>query len=749
MTTTFTPLVYELTQLPRRRRVKTPTVLQMEVAECGAAALTTVLEHHGRIVPLAEVRVTCGVSRNGSTMRNLLKAARQYGLQARGYRRDINRLKAAPLPAIIHWNFNHFVVFEGYDKEGMFLNDPAKGHRRVSNEEFDESYTGVALLFEPDEHFVKVGKKPSMIKALGSRLNGSFGAIYYLLLTTFVLTLLGLITPIFTRVFVDHFLVTGLTSWMLPLLAAMGVTLAVVAGVTWLRLHYLLRLEMKLALSTSAKFFWHVIRLPIEFYNQRRAADISVRIDSNNQVAQLLSSEVATNLFNFALLFFYMALMIQYDVILALLGGLIAAINLIALRMISRSRTDASAKMVSEQGKFVATALNGLQIIETLKATGRESDYFSRWSGFQAKVINAEQELGWSTQIVTAVPTVLMSINVAVILLVGGLRIIGGYLTIGELLAFQAFIIAFLLPVNQLVNLGARLQSTQGNMNRIDDVLNYPLDKVVEQTAVLNEVVDEGKLWGRLEIQGLTFGYSKLDPPLIEEFDLTLEPGKRVALVGGSGSGKSTVAKLVAGIYDSWSGKIFFDGQPRSSIPRTKLKNSLSMVDQDIYLFEGTIRENIVMWDATIPEAAITQAAKDAAIHDDISARPGGYDYLIEEAGRNFSGGQKQRLEIARALAHNPTILIMDEATSALDPITEKIIDDQIRRRGCTCLIVAHRLSTIRDCDEIIVLEEGRVVQRGTHQEMIKVDGPYARLIKHDETLRPERNSVFDMLLED
>ena len=749
MTTISKSTVSKEKKSPRRRRVKTPTVLQMEVAECGAAALTSIMEYYGRIVPLAEVRIACGVSRNGSTARNILKAARQYGFKARGYRRDIGRLKAAPLPAIIHWNFNHFVVFEGYDKDNMYLNDPAKGHRKVSLEEFDESYTGIALLLEVDEHFVKEGKKPSLLAALGNRIRGSFGAIFYLLMTTLLITLLGLVVPVFSRVFVDHYLVAGLTNWIVPLLLAMVLTLVTLASVTWLRLHYLLRLETKLALSSSAKFVWHVIRLPIEFFNQRRAADISVRIDANNQVAQLLSSQVATNLFNLALLVFYLALMIQYDVILAILGVVIACINIVALRLISRYRTDANSQLLNEQGKFVATALNGLQIIETLKATGRESDYFARWSGFQAKVINAEQKLGWSTQVLTAIPTVLLAVNVAAILMVGGLRIIGGHLSIGELIAFQFFITAFLLPVNQLVNLGARLQTTQGNMNRIDDVLKYPLDDIVEQSAQLDESTETGKLWGKVEIKGLTFGYSKLDQALIEDFDLTLEPGKRVALVGGSGSGKSTVAKLVAGVYEPWSGEICFDEKPRKEIPRTQIKNSLAMVDQDIYLFAGTIRQNIVMWDSTIPEASITQAAKDAAIHDDISTRPGGYDYEVEEAGRNFSGGQKQRLEIARALAHNPTILIMDEATSALDPITEKIIDDRIRRRGCTCLIVAHRLSTIRDCDEIIVLEGGRAVQRGTHQEMIAVDGPYSRLIKQDDTARPEGSSVFDLLLEE
>jgi NHLM bacteriocin system ABC transporter peptidase/ATP-binding protein len=746
MTTISMPTIFDKLKPGSSRRTKTPTVLQMEVAECGAACLASIMEHYGRIVPLEEVRVACGVSRNGSTARNILKAARQYGFKARGYRKTIEKLKEAHIPAIIHWNFNHFVVLEGFGKGEMYLNDPARGHQTVSYDEFNESYTGIALILEPDSHFEKGGKKPSLLRALWQRLAGSGWVIVYLILATFGLTVFGLITPVFTRIFIDQYLVARLSSWVTPLLMAMGLTVVFLGLLTWIRLHYLLRLETKLALSTSARFFWHVIRLPIEFFNQRRAADISVRVDSNNQVAQLLSSEVAANLFNLGLIVFYVVLMIQYDIILTVIGVLIASMNILTLRFISRRRVDASAKLLNEQGKFMATAFNGLQIIETLKATGRESDFFARWSGFQAKVINAEQELGASTEVLSAVPAVLMSVNVALLLLVGGLRIIAGHLSFGELLAFQAFITAFLLPVNQLVNLGSRLQTTQGSMNRLDDVLKYPVDAVVEQTASLADEKINVKLYGKLELKNISFGYSKLDKPLIVDLNLTLKPGMRVALVGSSGSGKSTVAKLVAGLYEPWSGEICFDGQPRSLIPRTQLKNSLAMVDQDIYLFEGTIRQNISMWDATIPEARITQAAKDAAIHADISARLGGYDNMVEESGRNFSGGQKQRVEIARALAHNPTILIMDEATSALDPITEKVIDDNIRRRGCTCLIVAHRLSTIRDCDEIIVLEKGHVVQRGTHQEMIRIDGSYSRLIKHDETLQSESRSVFDLL---
>jgi NHLM bacteriocin system ABC transporter peptidase/ATP-binding protein len=718
----------------------------MEVTECGAAALSSIMEYYGRIVPLEEARVACGVSRNGSTARNVCRAARDYGFKANGYRRSLERLKDTPLPAIIYWNFNHFVVLEGYGEEEFYVNDPARGHRTVSLQEFSEAYTGIAILIEPDEHFERGGEKPSLLRALRRRLVGSESSVFYLVLATFLLTVLGLITPAFTRVFVDQFLIIGLEAWLFPLLVTMGLAVVLLGAITWLRLHYLLRLEMKLSLATTAQFLWHVLRLPIQFFTQRRAADISVRVESNRQVAQLLSSQVATNLFNLVLIVFYAVMMIQYDVVLTVLGVLVASLNIIALKYISHRRVEASSKLLNEGGKFVATAYNGLQIVETLKATGRESDFFARWAGFQAKVVNAEQELGIATAVLTAIPPVLMSVNTALILLVGGLRIIDGQLSFGELLAFQAFILAFLAPVNQLVSLGSRLQTTEGNMNRLDDVLNYPVDQVVQQTAGLTEDDTGIKLSGRLQLRDVTFGYSKLDQPLIKGFNLALEPGTRVALVGGSGSGKSTIAKLVAGLYEPWSGAILFDGQPRAHIPRTRLKSSLAIVDQDIYLFEGTIRENITMWDSTIPDAWITQAAKDAAIHEDITARAGGYDHMVEEAGDNFSGGQKQRIEIARALALNPSILILDEATSALDPITEKAIDDNIRRRGCTCLIVAHRLSTIRDCDEIIVLEDGNVVQRGTHNEMIRVDGPYSHLIKHSETLQSEQESIFDLL---
>lgn len=729
------------------KRVKTPTILQMEAVECGAAALAIVMAYYGRIVSLEEARVACGVSRNGSRANNILTAARNYGFTAKGYKRSLEKLKATPMPAIIFWNFNHYVVVEGFGRDKVYINDPARGPRVVSLEEFDESFTGVTLAITPGPDFQKGGKKPSLIKGLRQRLVGSGNALLYVFLASLCLTLMGFVVPAFSRIFVDQFLVQGLTSWVAPLLVAMGLTTLMLAAFTWLQQNYLLRLETKLAIATSAHFFWHVLRLPIDFFNQRRAADVSVRVAINDRIAQLLSGELATNALNIALIVFYLVIMIQYDVVLTGVGVFMALVNIASLRFISRRRVDANQQLLNEQGKYVSTAFNGLQMIETLKATGSESDFFARWAGYQAKVLNAEQRLGIATEILTAVPPTLLAVNTAAILTVGGLRVVSGQLTVGELVAFQGLVLAFLLPVNWIVNLGGRLQQTSADMARMDDVLRYPVAEEAEAAGAEDDAtLASQKLSGHLELRNVTFGYSRLDPPLIENFNLTFKPGSRIALVGGSGSGKSTIAKLVAGIYEPWSGEILFDERPRNQLPRSLLKNSLAMVDQDIYLLEGGIRQNVTMWDHTIPETSVIQAAKDAAIHEDVAARPGGYDDTVAEGGINFSGGQRQRLEIARALANNPTILVMDEATSALDPITEKIIDDSIRRRGCTCLIVAHRLSTIRDCEEIVVMENGRVVQRGTHDKMIRVDGPYARLIKMDESMQSARRSVFDLL---
>jgi NHLM bacteriocin system ABC transporter peptidase/ATP-binding protein len=734
-------------QVPQFKRVKTPTLLQMEATECGAASLGIVLGYYNRRVPLEELRAECGVTRDGSKASNVLKAARRYGLTAKGFQKDPNALLRVRPPLIIHWNFNHFLVLEGFKGEKVYLNDPAVGPRTVSREEFDQAFTGVTLVFEPGPDFKPGGEKPSLMASLKKRLGGVKTALIFVVLTGLGLVIPGLVIPIFTRVFVDDILVKGMDDWIKPLLIGMGLTVLINAGLTWLREHYLLRMETRLALSTSSKFFWHVFRLPIQFFTQRYAGEIGSRVGINDKVAQLLSGELASTVVSIITVTFYAILMFQYDVALTLVGIVIVGLNMVALRYFSRKRKDGNQRLIQEQGKLLGTSMSGLQTIETLKASGTESDFFARWAGYHAKTVNAQQKLSIYSQILSGVPTFLSSLNTAALLGFGGLRVMQGQLSIGELVAFQALMGSFVGPFNSLVSLGSKIQEVEGDMNRLDDVLRYQTDQELSDAETRPTGEDRRtRLMGHIEIKNLTFGYSRLSPPLIESFSLTLKPGSRVALVGGSGSGKSTVSRLVAGLYQPWDGEILFDGQSRTQIPRQLITSSLAMVDQEIFLFEGTVRENITLWDASMPDAEVVRAAKDAHIHDVIAARPGGYDSMVAEAGRNFSGGQRQRLEIARALVNNPTILVLDEATSALDPATEKIIDSHIRRRGCTCLIVAHRLSTIRDCDEIIVLEYGKVVQRGTHDSMRRVDGPYARLIQAEVTQEDAKSKVESVL---
>jgi NHLM bacteriocin system ABC transporter peptidase/ATP-binding protein len=710
----------------RRRRVITPTILQMEAAECGAAALGIVLAHYGRYEPLARLRALCGVSRDGSKASTILAAARCLGLGAQAYRLEPDDLRRFSPPLIVYWDFSHFVVVEGFGRNKVYLNDPASGRRTSSIRDFDEGFTGIALAFTKRPDFEKGGVRRNPWRSLRDRLRGHGPATLYVMLATLALLLPSILAAALPTVFLDRVLLGGMVRWQRPLVCGLAAATTLMAFLTWLQQRALLKVESGLAVASSARFLWHLFRLPLDFYVHRQSGEVAFRVASNESLAALLSGEFATNLASLLLAGLYLALMLRFDATLTLIGSGIAALNLIALQVVSRRRSDDNQRFVHERGQLMGSSVNGLLSIETLKAMGSESDFFNRWSGQHAKVANAERQLACGSQPLTVIPPFLVGLNGIALLAIGGLRIMDGVLTIGLLVAYQAMMRAFLDPVSRLVGLARSVQGIEGDLARLDDVLENSMDSQFER-----QVESQGtRLAGSIELRNVTFGHNPLQPPLISAFDLTVGTGRRIAIVGRSGSGKSTLVRLVAGIYAPSSGEILFDGMPRAMHARETITNSVAFVDQEITLFEGTIRANISLWDETLDEETIFQAARDALIHDDILRFPDGYQYKVEESGRNLSGGQRQRVEIARTLALNPRILILDEATSALDPLTEELLADNLRRRGCTCLIVAHRLSTIRECDEIIVVDRGRMVERGIHEDLLRRGGTYSDLLQ-------------------
>ncbi|MEM8960960.1 MAG: NHLP family bacteriocin export ABC transporter peptidase/permease/ATPase subunit [Acidobacteriota bacterium] len=718
-------------------RAKTPTVIQMEAVECGAAALAIVLGYYGRHVPLEQVRIDCGVSRDGSKASNVLAAARRHGMVAKGFRRSLEALDDGPKPAILFWNFNHFIVLEGIVGDRIYINDPASGPRRITRDELDQAFTGVVLELEPGPEFKRTDEIPGLYTSLRRLLSGSSVALTLIILATLGLVIPGVIVPVFAKVFVDEILVAELSGWAKPLLLAMALTALVRMALTALQQAAILQLENKLAIAGASRFLWHVLRLPIVFFTQRSAGDINSRVALNDRVATLLSGDLATAAFDLVTAIFFAIVMLTYDVRLTLIVMAIAVLDFVVLHLVARKRKDGNMRLQQELAKLTGVSMGGLQIIETLKASGNEGDFFAHWAGYQSKAVNSHQELGVPTQILSAVPGFLSTLSAALVLGFGALEVMAGSLTMGGLVAFQTLAASFLQPVNRFVDLGSKLQDIDADLQRLHDVLRYDTDPTVPATveapSAETTAAWPARLSGRVELDNVTFGYSRLAKPLIENFSLHLEPGSRVALVGASGSGKSTIAKLVVGLYPPWSGKILLDGHEREELPRWLITHSMATVDQDIFLFEGSVAENLAMWDRTVPFPELVEAARDADIHTAIAARPGGYDSPVSEGGGNFSGGQRQRLEIARALVTQPSILVLDEATSALDPLTELEIDRNLRRRGCTCLIIAHRLSTIRDCDEIIVLERGHVVERGTHDELFHAGGHYHDLVAAGE----------------
>jgi NHLM bacteriocin system ABC transporter peptidase/ATP-binding protein len=711
-------------------RLKTPTVLQMEWVECGAASLAMVLAYHGLWIPLEQLRVACGVSRDGTKASNIIKAARRFGLSAKGFRKEPETLSDLPMPSIIHWQFNHFVVLERLDDKYAYINDPAVGRRTVDLAEFDEAFTGVILAMEPGPDFRPAGRKPAVLPVLARELAHSKSAVALLLLASLALAVPGIVIPAFGKIFVDDILVRNLHDWFTPLLIGMAVTAVSRGLVTAFQQSLLLRLQTKLGVSMVGRFMWHLMALPIEFFTQRHSGDIASRVAANENIARLLSGGLAIHTLNLVSIVFFAAAMAIFDAVLAAICVGMALLNVVVLKIISRRLEELNRSSAVERGKLYSSTIGLVRTIETIKAGGVENDAFARWAGFQAKILNLDQRVGAYAMVLDVFPTFFAALTTAVILGVGGARVIEGAMTIGSIVAFQSLMMSFAAPITSLVQFAAQFQAAKADIGRLEDVLNYSSEKSTPLSPDFERT--EPKLSGHVELRDITFGYSPLDPPLIQGLSLKLEPGMRVALVGGSGSGKSTVGRLICGLLKPWSGEIRYDGRRLDDLPPEIFANSVAYVDQDIFLFEGTVRDNLTLWDSSVPEANISQALKDASIQDEIAARLGNYDCYVGEGGANFSGGQRQRIEIARALVANPSILVLDEATAALDPNTEQHIDNHLRRRGCACIIIAHRLSTVRDSDEIIVLDNGKIVERGTHDELLAKAGAYAQLVAQE-----------------
>lgn len=708
---------------------KTPTIFQMEATECGAASLSMIFGYFGKFLPLEQMRIETGVSRDGCNAGNIMRAAKRYGLECRGFRREPDALREIETPCIIHWNFNHFVVFEGFKGNYAYLNDPAIGRRKLTMEELDEGFTGVVLTFKLTDAFQKEKKKNTTFAMIGARLKGQYHVLFKLFYIGLLLVFPGLVLPVLSQMFIDDILVGGYTDWITKILVFMGCLVVMKAGLHLFRDLVLQKLSSKMTLMSGMDFLNHMLRLPMSFFDQRYAGDLVDRMQNNTEVSAFLAGDLAETVLNILVAAFYLVILFFYSPVMTLIGLVNVAVCVGVVLISKRYISDASIKQQMSGGKLYGAVCAGLSITDTLKASGAESEYASRVLGFQVKNSNLQQEQTRFQRIISAIPGAAGNITDVLHLLVGGILVINGGLSMGMLAAFCSLFDSFIEPVNSLVGFANKIQTLKASIGRVEDVQKYPQDERYGKKA--NTQKAHKKLSGEIELQDVSFGYSSLKPPLVENFSFHLNSGETIAFVGPSGCGKSTVSKMVSGLYQPWGGRILMDGKAVDQIPQECLNASIATVSQNITLFTGSIRDNLTMWNHAILEEDMIAAAKDACIHDFIISCPGGYDYNLTENATNISGGQRQRLEIARALATKPSILIMDEATSALDPIVEKQVMDNIKRRGCTCVIVAHRLSAIRDCNQIVVMRQGKIVQRGNHRSLMAEEGFYRGFVQN------------------
>ncbi len=710
------------------RRVVTPTRLQMENTECGAASLGIILQHFGRYVPLIQLRELCGVSRDGSDAANLVLAARSLGLTAKGFKKGLSALAKLKPPAILFWEFNHFLVFEGFVGDCVALNDPAMGPRTVSREDFDHSYTGIVLTFEPGADFQRGGKPPSVWPVVWRRLMSEPGGALFILLSGLLLILPQLVMPVFAQIYLDEVIGNNMDQWLKPMLWAMAMTIGLQVVLQHLQLVGTRRLEKRLTRRFAVGFEQQVLSLPDKFYSQRHVADIAGRMEINATVAELIGGKLIPMATGLVLLIFYLILTFLYSPWLGLLILCTTAVNAFVVQLNLRRQRDGNLAIEKDAAKSSSVVVAAMQEIETIKASAIENDVFRRYAGYQSRLLNTLQDLQLRDARLRLIPTAMTTLNEVAILLLGFLLVIKGQLTLGMLLAAQTIALSLKSEIEDIIGFFQDLPNFEAGVLRLEDVLEQPRDPLLNRPDSSKPALK--RLSGNIEIRDLQFGFSPFKPPLFNELSLSVQAGMRIALVGSSGSGKSTLARLIAGLIQPLRGEILFDNLQLLDVPRAVMVNSLAMVQQDIHLYGCSVRDNLRLWNTTIPEADLLKACCDAEILDVIKALPEGFDTMLSEGGRNLSGGQRQRLELARALIQNPSILILDEATSALDAQTEQQVISNLNLRGCTQIIVAHRLSTIRDADLILVLDQGHVIQQGDHNTMIAdPKSPYAQLL--------------------
>ena len=705
---------------------KVRPVLQMEATECGAASLAMILGYYGKTVTLEELRRECGVSRNGVNAKSIVRAARFHGLQTRALRVNLEGVKKLKMPAVLHWNMDHFLVLCGFSRKGAVLADPAYGMKTVSMEEFSGSFTGIAIELTPSENFQK-DRGGKRAKDYVRNCTRAFlpDVFFFLILEMCALT--GSIAVLFLNsVFIDKILIGGNVQNAVIILRVLLCAGLITAAAMALNEKIRCRISRQLNVSINSGFIQHLLRLPIEFFAQRSEGDLANRQSAGMQMGSAIC-RMLTPLPGYVLqIAVYLILTAVFDIYIALIGVLCAGVNIAAMILSSRRYEEKMRSYSRDMGALQGNVSRTVDIIETVKSCGAEDAVFERLMAAGTQAVNTRNEIDKTGVYTETLFSFLNAFGSGAVLIAGVFKILSGTMTVGILIAAQALVAAMLVPVGNAVSAGMEMQTLKSETTRTNDVMHYDEDdKFLAEGQKQEKPVD-----GDIELRDVSFGYGPLDPPMISGFHLTVRKGGSVAITGGSGSGKSTVAKIIAGLYREDGGTVTFHGTPREEIDHYYFYSKIAVVSQNIRLFEGTVMDNITMWDDSISYDDVVTAAKAACIHDVIIGRRGGYREPVTENGRNFSGGQRQRIEIARALVKKPSVLIMDEATSALDTDTEEQIMNNISRLGITRIIVAHRLSTIRDSDEILVMESGKILERGTHEELMTKNGAYCALVR-------------------